>query len=212
MRPGDAPIGPGVRPATDPGASSDQAGDGFPVGLQDLAAALGSAAHGNAGAQAQAQRLQSCGIVFLGGTEGLPAELRIEAVQIEEKSILAIGQETEHRLRALAGIQVTSAEHLTLQAEVFRAGRETHKRLGDIGRIEVGGDQCEFVGMHDLRVVTPARAVLVQFLAQFCGQRAAGLDQLGGIEGGAPGRRPCIEGAAADGQVEGQVDVGIGFP
>ena len=192
------------------GSAGNQPVHRFGVDAQDLAAAFQLAAHRNSGPQAQGQGLQAIGIALLGAAKRGLAQFRIEAVQLEKESLLAIGQEIQDGLGAGAGVKIALAEHFAFQAEIFRAPGEPHEWLSHIGRIQVGSNQGQRVRLHHARILSPARAVLVEFLRKLGGHGATRLHQFSRIEGCATGRWPRIKGAAGNHQVESPIEVGIG--
>ena len=112
-------------------------------------------------------------------------------------------------MRTFDGIQIAPAQHLPFEAEIFCTAGKAIERFSDIGCVEIGRYQGEFVGVQDARVVAPARLMLVELLRKFRRKGAAGLDQLGGVECGTAGRWSCIESTAGNGQIHCQVDVGV---
>src|SRR5690606_28527195 len=92
---------------------------------------------------------------LLAGFECGAAGFGMEAVELEEEAVLAVGQESEHGQGALARRERAAREHLALAAEVFGRARERRERLGDVRSVEVGSDQRKAMSVHADRVGAP---------------------------------------------------------
>ena len=125
--------------------------------------------------QFASQRPHRFDVGLLGGSERLPAVVRTEAMQVEEIVFLTDAQEIQHGLcrRRICRIAVTA--HLAFQAQALGAGHEYGESLGDIGRIQIRGDQGQLQGMRDAWIGAPIGSVLVEFFIQLLRQRTAGL-------------------------------------
>src|SRR5689334_5432888 len=99
--------------------SIDEVGDRRAIGFDDLPLGRGRSAEREARADADDQCLHERRVRFLACVERGVAEVRVEAVQLEEEAVLALGQELERGLRALARVERAAAQHLALAAEVL---------------------------------------------------------------------------------------------